>query len=129
MERYFSLKSKEGPKDQVGIVLRATSQGKLEDLAGFLTFTKGEDQYLADTNVDLYGRSRSKRKKERIGLKIVSNARVKISKQSPYPMFLEEISKEAAMEAVRRIGLIRADRTMSSVKTLTPTSPDLKYYL
>ena len=127
MERYFSLKSKEGPKDQVGIVLKATSQGKLEDLAGFLTFTKEKGQYLANTNVDLYGTS--KKKEEIISLKVLSDARVKISRQSPYSMFLEEISKEAAMEAVRRIGLIRADRTMSPVKTLTPTSPDLNYYL
>jgi len=127
MEKYFSLKSKEGPKNQVGIVLKITSQGKLEDLASFLTFTKAEGQYLANTNVDLYGTS--KKKEEIISLKVLSDARVKISRQSPYPMFLEEISKEAAMEAVRRIGLIRADRTMSPVKILTPTSPDLKYYL
>ena len=127
MERYFSLKSEEGPKDQVGIVLKATSQGGLEDLAGFLTFTRGKGQYLANTNVDLYGTS--KRKKEIIGLKVLSDARVKISRQSPYSMFLEEISKEAAMEVVRKIDLIRVDRTSPPVKTLTPTSPDLNYYL
>lgn len=128
MERYFSLKSKKGPKDQIGIILRATSQGKLEDLTGFLTFTGEEDQYFANTNVDLYGGTMNG-KKELIGLKVLSDAGVKISRQSPYLMFLEEISKKLAMERVRRIGLIRADRTTPSVKVITPTSPDLKYYL
>jgi len=128
MERYFSLKSKKGPKNQVGIVLRATFQGKLEDLTGFLTFTEEEGQYFANINVDLYGGT-IKGKKEIIGLKVLSDAGINISRQSPYLMFLEEISKKLAMERVRKIGLIRADGTMSPVKTLTPTSPDLKYYL
>lgn len=127
MEKYFSLKSREGPKDQVGIVLKATSKGKLEDLAGFLTFTREEGQYLANTNVDLYGKSKGE--KEIISLEVLSDARVKISRQSPYFMFLKEISKEAAMEAVKKIGLVRVDRASPPVKVLTPISPDLKYYL
>ena len=77
MERYFSLKSVKGPKAQLGLVLRSTSQGLLEDLTEMLSLkkTKG-NRYSTNTNVDIFGQDN--RKKELIVLAVLDDAKIKI---------------------------------------------------
>jgi len=58
----------------------------------------------------------------------LDDAKIKIHKQADYPMFLEEIDEEKANEIVSRFGILRS-AARARPKVLTPTSPDLNYYL
>ncbi len=127
MERFYSFKSVKGPKAQLGMVLKSTSQGLLEDLTEMLSLkkTKG-NRYSTNTNVDIFGQDN--RKEEIIVLAVLDDAKIKIHKQVDYPMFLEEIDEEKANEIVSRFRILRST-ARARPKVLTPTSPDLNYYL
>ena len=127
MERFYSFKSVKGPKAQLGMVLRSTSQGLLEDITEMLSLkkTKG-NRYSTNTNVDIFGQDN--KKEEIIVLAVLDDAKIKIHKQADYPMFLEEINEEKANEIVSRFGILR-NTARARPKVLTPTSPDLNYYL
>lgn len=127
MERFYSLKSIKGPKEQMGIVLRSTSRGLLEDITGMLSLKKIEKNcYRANTNVDIFGKKIGE--EDIIKLVISDNAEIKIHQQADYPMFLEEIDKRKAREIQYRFKVKRTE-AIAKPKSLTRDSPDLSYYL
>ena len=128
-EKYFSLKSTEGPKEQIGVAIRATSELRLEDLTRLFSFVKSgkgkeHQSYEANTNIDLFGKDREG-EKDIIGLRVFGDARVEIYKQAAYPMRIEEITKDAAEEAARRMNDVRQQRMRPAVISISAGNPAL----
>ncbi|MDP2925777.1 MAG: hypothetical protein Q8N99_05385 [Nanoarchaeota archaeon] len=129
IERYYSLKSVQGPENQIGVAIRASSQLTLEDMTRLFSFVKkdknkGYQDYEANTNVDIYGQD-NKDERDIIGLRVFADSRVEICKQADYPMKIAEIDKELAEEAARRMAITRQQDREPRVISVSPGNPSL----
>ena len=123
VERYFSLKTERGPKEQVGLVVKSDLEGRLEDLTGMLTLkkvkTRGHNNYYdADANVNINGKSIGE--KEIIGLKVDCKANVTIYKQPLIVMIIEEIDNAQAQKIVSRVNNIRYEQSRPGFIVVSP---------
>ncbi len=123
MERYFSLKTERGPKEQVGLVVKSDLEGRLENLTGMLNLkkvkTRGHNNYYgADANVNINGKSIGE--KEIIGLKVDCKANVTIYLQPPIVMIIQEIDKDQAQKVIYRVNEIRYEQSRSGFIVVSP---------
>lgn len=129
IERYYSLKSVQGPENQIGVAVRATSQLTLEDMTRLFNFdkkgkSKEYQDYESNTNVDIYGQD-NKGERDIISLRVFEDARVEIYKQADYPMKIAEINKELAEEAATRMAMTRQQDREPRVIAVSPGNPSL----
>jgi len=120
--RYFGMRSKQGPEEQIGIVLRSDYQRALQDLTSFLDLNlvreaSGYHDYEANTNVNLCGVSQGE--DDIVGLRVLEDARVMIYRQPSKSMDIKEIDQTRAEQIVRRLDILR-EGSVRGVKSVAP---------